>query len=486
MQTGLTKISEFKNASYAIIFIHGFRGNPFSTWRQKGTQGLIDTISNDEDLSVFDKYTFGYRTGTTIVGSDIRSIANQLNSSISVDVLNRKLVFVAHSMGGLVVMRYILDRYNDFERESLKNISGVVFLGAPIRGSKLAFFPFTFNKQVQSMREKSSFLNDIEEEWNKFVYRGGTEKLSKDLQYSFKRLILYGTRDRVVHRASSNPFFIGAETYEVDETHANISKSGKESITFKHLKKFLLNIVNEKPVNNMVLAINGYDKQKITNADYTLDWTEYFNVNSSPRVYPKEKDWENKIIPNVAQVVELWEKQGGNTKINIKGKFSLASGLLIGTRFSRTKGVKLCIDHYGEIWETGEIDPRYESSLNYTPGNDANSKVAIVALSVSKNIQSAVCEYLTLEGANYKKMVNIIPSGGPDHSSIKGESEANSYSKEVKEAIDKFTIEGIEEILLFISAPLSLSVIVGHWLTATCPIQTFEFTRNSYIKACRI
>ncbi len=487
-KANLTKLSGNQN-QYAVVFIHGFTGHPIDTWKKdKDSLGLIDAVIHATELMKFDVYSFGYRTGLSLGHYDFQSVARLLYSEIQANIPNQNLIFVTHSMGGLAAQQYILDRYERFDHQNLKKIKGVAFLGVPFEGSKWANFSFIRNKQVKSLGKGNPLLVDLERQWHKFVYRGGIESLSKELQHTFPKLAICGARDQVVSKSSSNPFHLDATVYEVDDTHTSICKGDENSPSFKHIKNLLLKVANEAS-GAMILGIQGFDKRGIEGADYSIDWTNYFDINSNPRKLPDTKIWENDLIPSIKPAIDLWNdkwaQKGG--KIRIYGKFCLTGGILIGRRFSRTKGVKLEVEHYGELWNADQYDPSFKAIPNYSIGNSNQSTSAVVVLSVTYNIDSAVKKYLsTIEDFHYKTIVNVLPPNGAGKDSIQDAKQATAYAIKVKETIDDLKAQGIEDISLFINAPLSLSVIIGHWLTATCPIQTFEFTGEGYGLSCRL
>lgn len=483
----LIKRSPSQN-QYAVIFIHGFTGHPENTWRKdKNSTGLIEAVIHDEELKGFDVYSFGYRTGLSFGQYDFKAVAGVLHSEIQAEIPNHNLIFITHSMGGLAAQQYILDRYGTFDGKNLKKIKGIVFLGVPFEGSKLARLPF--NKQVKSLRIGNQLLTNLKNDWQKFVTRGGVASLSTELQHEFHRLSIIGVRDKIVSSDSSNPFHIDADqVFEVDDTHTSLCKGDERSPTFKHIKRFLLKVINEH-TEAMVLGINGYDKRSIEGADYTIDWTDYFDVNSKPRKLPNTKAWNSDLIPSIKPALDLWNEKwvqkGG--KVRIYGKFCLTGGLLVGSRFSRTKGVKLEVDHYNAIWKGDHSDSLFKSNPNYSVGNSSESNTAVVILSVTNNIQNQVKDFLSgMTDIQYKQIVNILPPNGVGKESIENERQAVAYAIKVKDTIDNLQSQGIKEISMFINAPLSLSVIIGHWLTATCPIQTFEYDGTGYVLSCKM
>lgn len=133
-----------------IVFVHGLRGSSHATWRA-GQQGSEDHFFWPEELGKelpdCGIWSVGYAAGITDMGDpgmliDQRSgnVADQLVIS-GVGTGKRALVFVAHSMGGLVVKSIVVGSSlsPDPRRAALvDSIRGVVFCGTPHRGSDYA------------------------------------------------------------------------------------------------------------------------------------------------------------------------------------------------------------------------------------------------------------------------------------------------------------------------------------------------------------
>ncbi|MCM2532497.1 hypothetical protein NDK43_09005 [Neobacillus pocheonensis] len=64
-------------------------------------------------------------------------------------------------------------------------------------------------------------------------------------------------------------------------------------------------------------------------------------------------------------------QKGG--KVRIYGKFCITGGLLVGNRFSRTKGGKLEVEHYGALWKADLLDPLFKANPIYSVGNSNES-----------------------------------------------------------------------------------------------------------------
>ena len=133
-----------------IIFVHGLNGDSQNTWTVDGHNGRrICWMSTNGFLPSMIPlsriFTFKYNARILNYNSDAgledisRSLLSQIQSVRKERrEINRKLIFVCHSLGGLVVKQaMILDTQDD----SLKNIQdhtvGVITLGTPHGGSHL-------------------------------------------------------------------------------------------------------------------------------------------------------------------------------------------------------------------------------------------------------------------------------------------------------------------------------------------------------------
>ncbi|KAL2651323.1 hypothetical protein R1flu_019451 [Riccia fluitans] len=149
-----------------VVFVHGLRGGPFKTWRlsenkSSATTPLVERIDEEagqegtcwpeewltEDLPRSRLLTIKYKTnlsewsGASLPLQEVSSTL--LDKLLAAGVGERPLVFVTHSMGGLVVKQMLLQAGKDKSRAHLVNqTTGVVFYSCPHFGSKLADMPW--------------------------------------------------------------------------------------------------------------------------------------------------------------------------------------------------------------------------------------------------------------------------------------------------------------------------------------------------------
>ncbi|KAL6408882.1 peptidase C14 [Ilyonectria robusta] len=105
-----------------IIFVHGLGGDNLKTWSDK--ESGKQWISDPEFLQTWE--------------SDVRVLTlgyNTTNVMLNVNP-GRPIIFVTHSLGGLVVKKAVLLCQDSTRFQDIKNsITGIVFLGTPHNGS---------------------------------------------------------------------------------------------------------------------------------------------------------------------------------------------------------------------------------------------------------------------------------------------------------------------------------------------------------------
>lgn len=185
-----------KNNS-VILFIHGFSGSSAETFG-----AVPKLLINNSKLDGYDVFSVGYSSdifpsigkGLWSVNPDITKVSKYLNTTLNNQFFEyEQVVFVAHSMGGLVVQRAILD----MDSVTFNKISHVLFFGTPSAGLKKATWFRFWNRQIRDLSSNSNFVINLRKDW---------EERFNDT-YSFKFRTVAGSKDEFVPVSSSlDPF----------------------------------------------------------------------------------------------------------------------------------------------------------------------------------------------------------------------------------------------------------------------------------------
>ncbi|OMO79020.1 Armadillo-type [Corchorus capsularis] len=148
-----------------IVFVHGLRGGPYKTWRiaedkTSTKSGLVEKIDEEAgklgtfwpgewlsaDFPPARLFSLKYKTnltqwsGASLPLQEVSSIL--LKKLVAAGIGNRPVVFVTHSMGGLVVKQILHKAKAENMDNLVNNTIGVVFYSCPHFGSKLADMPW--------------------------------------------------------------------------------------------------------------------------------------------------------------------------------------------------------------------------------------------------------------------------------------------------------------------------------------------------------
>jgi hypothetical protein len=147
---GLNLLHEPSECLIDFIFVHGLRGGSRKTWSASASQAHFwpkEWLPADTDFQHVRIHSFGYnsdwldrRENPLTVHDFGQSLIEEIQNSPNIR-RNKKtrIVFIGHSMGGLVIKKAcILSRENPSFNELGTRIHSIYFLATPHRGSDLA------------------------------------------------------------------------------------------------------------------------------------------------------------------------------------------------------------------------------------------------------------------------------------------------------------------------------------------------------------
>jgi pimeloyl-ACP methyl ester carboxylesterase len=243
-----------------VIFVHGLNGNARDYWFPPGEPEKYWPAWLGEDLPDVGVWSLGYENAAfkerkfTFLGSKgYRGFAMPLVDRAD-DVLlrlglegvgERPLVFVGHSMGGLLV-KQLLRSANDSSdakwRAVVEQTRGVCFIATPHIGSDLAKLAHYFgsllgiNVAVDELRPHEPLLRDLNRWYRDFVSRD--EVAIKTLSF-YEMKPLPGLGKRVVEPGDADPGVPRAGLHPLDEDHNSICKpTSKAASIYQRCLKF--------------------------------------------------------------------------------------------------------------------------------------------------------------------------------------------------------------------------------------------------------
>ena len=181
-------------AAVDVVFIHGIQGSPFYTWRQGNKSDVNEALFTDcwpkdwlpvdypniRVIGVHYESFFSDWFSTCPVDNERRSLDGQAavikKKLEECGVGERPIVWVAHSLGGLIAKR-MLSISNADESSFLPSTKGVVFYSVPHLGSPFAtktgrarfvLFP---SKEVSEVEENAEHLQKLHKDFTELAKR---------------------------------------------------------------------------------------------------------------------------------------------------------------------------------------------------------------------------------------------------------------------------------------------------------------------------
>lgn len=193
--------------SLDVIFVHGLRGGPFKTWRlseckSSSKSGLVEKIDEEAgkegtfwpgewlsaDFPHARLFSLKYKTnltqwsGSSLPLQEVSSML--LEKLIAAHIGDRPVVFVTHSMGGLVVKQMLHQASAQNRGNLVRNTVGVVFYSCPHFGSKLADMPWRMGyvfrpaPSIGELRSGSTRLVELNDFLHDLHKKGSLDVLS--------------------------------------------------------------------------------------------------------------------------------------------------------------------------------------------------------------------------------------------------------------------------------------------------------------------
>lgn len=289
-ETGLSPVVSVDRDSCRadLVFVHGLGGGAQTTWAAEGKPENFwpEWLGSEfPDLSI---WTLGYHSSVSAWverSMPLADLGNQILEELCVEGIgSRPIVFVTHSMGGLVV-KQIISHARSQGVERWKKIAqmtrGVAFLATPHTGANLANFAefarvvLRPTKQVDDLTQHSSRLRELNGGFLNFV----NEQKTVCRTYAERREVKPGVKIfkwnvkipkgiLVVDETSAEPNIPGERAIPLDEDHISICKptdTGKK--VYRYIRSFIRECLDGPPAVGVDVRDGNKLQTKVVQAD---------------------------------------------------------------------------------------------------------------------------------------------------------------------------------------------------------------------------
>lgn len=213
-----------------IVFVHGVFGDPSVAWTNRsGVSWPEDFIKQDKQFQGFTVATYRYDSPYLQRTSSINEIAGRMLRQLEDEGVFEKykeIYFIAHSMGGLVVKRVLVDLNRPNQTAKLRKVKAVLYISTPAQGADMAEVGswLSVNPQLRDMRpaDFNTFLQTLEDQWQNLLRDRGSERFPQ----SFCAHETKPTHGIIIVSRVYASTFCDQNSFAVDEDHANITKPG--------------------------------------------------------------------------------------------------------------------------------------------------------------------------------------------------------------------------------------------------------------------
>ena len=256
---GLTQIySPIGGGKVDVVFVHGLNGDPAKSWTAEHSKvfwpgQLLPPILEEERARIL---VYGYDADVVSFtdGASRDHIHNHAEHLIAELAANRRIrkaterpiVFVAHSLGGLVVKRALIysseirGNYTEHLRSIFVSTYGILFLGTPHTGSDVAqwgsrlewicgaMIPSkvmdTEPQLVEALKKNNETLVVIDRQFIQL-----TSRLHIYFFHEGKKTNLRGTLRFIVDEESASPNIQDVERAVIQQDHSHLCKFENDS-----------------------------------------------------------------------------------------------------------------------------------------------------------------------------------------------------------------------------------------------------------------
>lgn len=294
----------------SVVFVHGILSSGEQCWRNRNGMYWPELLQQEPELAALGIYVYTYQTGVFSGSYSISDIVDDLKERLFyVDkVINHhQIIFVCHSMGGIVVRKFIVERILEINRQNLS--IGLFLVASPSLGSDYAncaklIANLVGNVQAKALgfSQENNWLNDLDKAFKNIKGSEGLniqgKELIEDQPIIFKKLF----KKQIVEPFSAARYF--GDPYKVPGSdHSSIAKpENKEAIQHRLLVKFIEKIIQQESTSQ-VRMVNAFPTP---NPQPSLS-SQPPPIDDSSKSADEIKKWQDKLTKRLAEQLKRTE-----------------------------------------------------------------------------------------------------------------------------------------------------------------------------------
>jgi hypothetical protein len=235
-----------------VVFLHGVLSSTDTCWLHENGSSWPGLLRDEPNVAASGIYTFEYRTGLFSGTYRLGDAVDALKEQMRLDGLFecRTLIFVAHSMGGIVARKLVVERAEDFRSRDIT--VGLFLVASPSLGSRYAnmlklLAEVVNHTQADALRfsQTNSWLMDLDREFLNLKESGNVRIKGKEL-IEDRFIALPGLiRTQVVEPFSGARYF-GEPLKVPGSDHFTIAKpESTGAIQHRLLARFVRELIDE-------------------------------------------------------------------------------------------------------------------------------------------------------------------------------------------------------------------------------------------------
>lgn len=237
-----------------VVFVHGILSSAETCWKHENGTCWFNLLEQNSELQEIGIYAFSYNTGVFSGSYNLNDVVDALKEHLKLDEVlkqNQRLIFVCHSMGGIVVRKFIVERQAELMELDIK--IGLFLVASPSLGSDYAnlingFAKILGNSQADALRfnQNNIWLNGLDKEFINLKEAHRLKIIGKEL-IEDKAIVL----KKFLHKQIVEPFsgarYFGEHFKVPNSDHSSIAKpENEDAIQHRLLIAFIQEIASQK------------------------------------------------------------------------------------------------------------------------------------------------------------------------------------------------------------------------------------------------